>query len=135
MKTIHDVTPNDVMRVYSGAAHRCMCGCAGKYTCNPDYRAIASIDRGYEVDEDECNMRVVKMILNKCKKNNAVREDSYFYFETPTRIYVVFLKPSEAEIDEKKARQRERKEAYEKSVAQERAKAVKDAADSGIYGI
>jgi hypothetical protein len=135
MKNVQDVTPADVLRVYSGGAHKCMCGCSGKYTTNPDYRDIASLDRGYEVDEDECNMRVVKMILNKCKKNNAVREDSYFYFETPTRIYVVYLKPSEAEIEEKKVRQRERKAAYERSIAQERAQAVKDAVDSGVYGI
>lgn len=117
------LTPEDVLQVYSGQNGKCCCGCAGTHTYNPLYKDIASEYRGYEVDDDECNEKVVKRILNKVKKNLANIEyfeddfvsvvigkrpsESYRtragrqkWLEHPGRLYVVYFKPTQKEIEE-----------------------------------
>ncbi len=81
-----------VLSVYSGKLGKCMCGCSGKYTYNPELREQGGKDRGYEVGEDECNARTVKMIAKKVLNHPLVQFDvdsTYAYLDTHTRSYVV----------------------------------------------
>lgn len=130
---IKDVKVEDVLSVYSGKANSCCCGCSGKHTYNPDYKDAGTINRGYEVDDDECSLRTVKLILNKCKKNGAKYEGDYFFFETKGidrpyyragrigakrpvagRLYMVYLKPSDEELAKKKKDQEKRQAKFAK---------------------
>lgn len=52
---VEALTGKDVMSVYVGRVRRCCCGCSGKHTTNPVYRALRGEDRGYTVDDDECD--------------------------------------------------------------------------------
>lgn len=119
-KLVKDLTTDDVMSVYSGKDGKCMCGCSGKYSYNPKYREIASEDRGYEVTEDECNLRTVSLVLNKVKNAGHVEfGGNHYWFATeggfsysarrhggrrlPGRQYVVYLKPSDKELEDRRA--------------------------------
>lgn len=91
----------DVLSVYTGKAG-CMCGCNGNHRYNPDHRAEASKDRGYEVSEDECSSRSVSLVLNKFKKDMfavaGLDEGHIIHFrdEDRNRQYAVYLRPSSA---------------------------------------
>ena len=81
-----------VLKVYSGKAGHCMCGCSGKYTYNPELREEGGKDRGYAVDEDECNERTVKMITKKVYKSpNAVFDAGLAYVDIGARTYAVYF--------------------------------------------
>ena len=82
----------NILSVYSGKQGRCMCGCSGKYTYNPQFRKEGSLRRGYEVTAEDCNERTVKMIAKKVLTNPLVKyEDDYAYVDTDTRSYVVYF--------------------------------------------
>lgn len=121
------LSTSDVIQVYSGINGKCCCGCSGTHTYNPLYKDIASEQRGYEVDDDQCSEKTVKRILNKIKKNlDAVdcfesdfvsvvlgkRGVNYFrtrsgghrWKELNGRLYVVYFKPTDKEINERRAR-------------------------------
>ena len=81
-----------VLKVYSGKAGKCMCGCSGKYTYNPELREEGGKDRGYEVTEDECNERTVKMITKKVYKSpNAVFDAGLAYVDIGARTYAIYF--------------------------------------------
>lgn len=118
---LYEVEAKDVIQVYSGVDGRCMCGCSGKHTYNPMYRDIASEEHGYEIDEDQCSLRTIKLILGKVKRASNVEQDgNIFYFatsggeryvrntrgfrRTPGRTYVVYLKPSDEELEANRRR-------------------------------
>ena len=80
----------NVYKVYSGKAGKCMCGCAGKYS----YTAEGAVEHnpGYDVS-DAVNERSVKIIAGKVLRNsNAQREDNYIFVEENGRILVAYLK-------------------------------------------
>ena len=80
----------NVYKVYSGKAGRCMCGCAGKYS----YTAEGAVEHnpGYDVS-DAVNERSVKIIAGKVLRNpNAKHEDNYIFVEENGRILVAYLK-------------------------------------------
>ena len=74
-----------VTRVYNGKIG-CMCGCNGKYSTNPAYKEHVGKERGYEVSDDECSERSVKIIAKKILSNpNAQWEDNMVYVEDRAR--------------------------------------------------
>lgn len=82
---------SNITRVYNGKIG-CMCGCNGKYTTNPAFQELAGKERGYPVQDSECNPRIVKIIAGKVLRNpNAVREGNYVYVEQNGRIQVVYF--------------------------------------------
>ena len=81
---------SNIVKVYSGKAGKCMCGCAGKYSYTED--GAANFGPGYDVS-DAVNERSVKMIARKVLGNpNAVREGDYVFVEEAGRIRVVYFK-------------------------------------------
>ena len=81
-----------ITRVYNGK-QGCMCGCNGKYTTNPDFQELVGKERGYAVSDDECNVRIVKIIAGKVLRNNNIQyEDNYAFVEQNGRIQVVYFK-------------------------------------------
>jgi len=62
------INVHDVMRVYSGTANRCCCGCSGKHTTASRFRELNGKRRGYPVDDDEVSDRSVKIIVGKINK-------------------------------------------------------------------
>ena len=80
----------NILSVYSGKVHRCMCGCSGKHTYNPEFREEGTKRRGYEVTAEDCNERTVKMIAKKVLGNpNTVFADDAAWLDTETRTYMV----------------------------------------------
>jgi hypothetical protein len=102
------IDPTKVLAVYSGKPG-CMCGCNGKYTYNPEHRALAGVDRGYEVGEDECSAKGVLTLSRKIERliNEEGWEpspdsgDRYLYIEDRTgpnsrRCYAIYWAPEAA---------------------------------------
>ena len=65
----------DVMKVYSGKAHACHCGCTGKYYYAKAHQATASKSRGYEVTDDEVSDRMIKRVVNKVNAVLALTDE------------------------------------------------------------
>lgn len=92
--SINDIQVDDVISVYSGKDGACCCGCSGKHTYHPKYIGDTRV-RGYKIDKEECNLRTIKMILNKIKKNIDPQETIQMGGEIFTiigkRLYVAYL--------------------------------------------
>ena len=76
-----------IVKVYSGKANRCMCGCAGKYS----YTAYGAREHnpGYE---PEVNERSVKVIAGKVLRDpNKVVEGNIVYVQDGARIRAVYF--------------------------------------------
>ena len=52
-----------VGKVYSGKSGSCRCGCNGTYRYSPDFQTQGGKERGYEVKDEEVNMRQVKRVV------------------------------------------------------------------------
>ena len=79
----------NVYKVYSGKAGKCMCGCAGKYS----YTELGAREDnpGYDVS-DAVNERSVKIILNKLLRNpNTKQEDGMLVLEQGERVLVAYM--------------------------------------------
>jgi hypothetical protein len=77
----------NVYKVYSGKAGKCMCGCAGKYS----YTAEGAVNHnpGYQPDVSE---RSVKIIAGKVLRNpNKMIEDNMAIVEENGRILVAYF--------------------------------------------
>ena len=73
-KKIYSLPPivvDDVRSVYVGTPHKCMCGCSGKYTYAKANQELSSKDRGYAVNDNECNDKKVERVLDKVRANQA----------------------------------------------------------------
>ena len=88
-----EIKIENVRSVYSGINGRCACGCSGKHTYASQHQAWVSKNRGYEVDSEEINDKVVKMIVNKINKNisDADIDESYASVELGNRLYIAYL--------------------------------------------
>ena len=83
----------DVVKVYSGKRHSCMCGCSGKYSYSAE--GAEKHGPGYNV-EDSVNERSVKIMFTKIMKNpNRVVEGNYVFVEEGNRIKVVYFKEAD----------------------------------------
>jgi hypothetical protein len=79
---------NKIKSVYSGRPG-CCCGCRGKYTYAKKFQDESSKARGYKVTDDECNDRVVRMIVNKMNKDIGTKEeDGYYMMDTGSHWYI-----------------------------------------------
>jgi hypothetical protein len=120
---VASLTETDIVSVYSGVNGKCCCGCSGKHTTNPLYKALSGEERGYPVDDEECNAKKVKAILNKIKKWTAAHdwsgatelsvEDGYVSIVSPEtragRLYIAYLVPTDEEIEANRKRRAENK--------------------------
>lgn len=128
---IASLTEKDIMSVYSGVNGKCCCGCSGKHTYNPLYKELGGENRGYALDDEDCNARTVKTILNKIKKNASLMNQGDYQpgdFVSVVlhkgggkfngRLYVAYLVPSDEDIAATRKRRAEtKKEQAEAKVA------------------
>jgi len=95
MNTIASEIPFErVVSVYSGKAHTCCCGCAGKHTYASSYRDEASKRRGYSVEDHEINDAVVKRLYHRIVNDpSAVVDPDYGFVsvEADTRLNIVYF--------------------------------------------
>jgi hypothetical protein len=148
---IKDITVDQVFSVYSGKAKHCCCGCSGKHVINPQHKELRAELWGYEVEDKECSLRSIKLILNKCKAAKAEFADGHFWFETEGkeearyrygrnfgnnggarringRLYIVYLVPSDVEVEETRARKAQAKidqAKRDRKAAQDKIEAIK----------
>lgn len=90
---LSEVKLQSIAFVYSGKAHACCCGCAGKYRYASAHQAWGTQNRGYSVDAEDINDRFVKTVYNKMVKAEATGETEYngdglWVFETETHLYM-----------------------------------------------
>jgi hypothetical protein len=94
MTQIADLTAQDVLSVYSGVNGRCCCGCAGKHSFNSQYRAEGAKRRGYAVDDEDVNDRMIARVLNVLRKADPASvevDDEYVSTVVGNRLYVAYL--------------------------------------------
>lgn len=98
-QAVANVDASKVVKVYSGKANACACGCSGKYSYASQFRDVGSKGRGYKVDDDEVSDRSVKLIVNKLNKAGPVTdvdkdgnaETDYAFAIVGERIYVAYF--------------------------------------------
>ena len=92
-KTLSQLTTDDVNSVYSGKAGHCACGCAGKHSYSSAHRAFASKWRGYRVEDEEINDRMVARVLRILQANpsSEVLSTECAHVEIGARLYVIYL--------------------------------------------
>lgn len=95
-KNVQELTPAMVLRVYSGKAGKCMCGCAGRYYYTPERRAEGGTDRGYAVDDDEVSPAMVTRVLRLVQANEDGLEvteslEGIYAVDVGKRTYVVYV--------------------------------------------
>lgn len=97
MKPLKDLTPDDVMSVYSGRAGRCCCGCSGNHRYNSKYRVEAGKHRGYEVDDEDINdvqlRRVLKIVQREPRPDpdlEHTQPSNHYSTVIDARLYVVY---------------------------------------------
>jgi hypothetical protein len=94
---VQSIQPADVLTAYDGRKNNCACGCAGTYFYNPAYRELAGRQRGYEVKEEEVNMKElvrVLRIIQACDKIEAFRGadgETIVYADKGRRTYTLYL--------------------------------------------
>ena len=88
-----EITPSKVMSVYSGRNFKCCCGCSGKHYTNSEYVEMRSRDRGYLVEPNEVNDRMVKRVITIIKQAKVVEKND-FYVATVVgqRLYIAYFK-------------------------------------------
>lgn len=85
----------DVMKVYTGKAGACMCGCAGKYRVASQHRAAADTARGYAYGDEDVSDRAVAMAVRRLNANpKTVIEDGIAWVDEGARTVVAYLAPS-----------------------------------------
>jgi hypothetical protein len=96
LKPFDSLELKDIESIYSGKAGKCMCGCSGKYTYATINKVKAGKERGYEVGDEECNDKVVKMLLKRMKNfvSNGVALQlgtSYYFITVGERTYTLYI--------------------------------------------
>lgn len=95
------ITLDNVTHVYSGKAHTCMCGCAGKHTYSPNHRSEAPQYVQDADDPADFNQRTVKLIVGKMERLASqdptlveyVRDEYVSVLsENRNRIYVAYFR-------------------------------------------
>ena len=89
------INKNEVVDVYSGRARSCCCGCSGTYSYRADktLRDIGTKQRGYEVEDNEVNERMISRIVNKLNKNmeRVEKEWDHYFLEEGNRWYMAIM--------------------------------------------
>ena len=86
------IIEREVMSVYSGRDGRCCCGCAGKHSYASQFQIAAGKHRGYKVDDDEMNDRMVTRIAKLIENNldKAKWGDNNVSLVVENRLYVAY---------------------------------------------
>ena len=84
------------MSVYSGRDGKCCCGCAGKHSYTEAHREVAGKNRGYTVDDDDVNDKMVRRVIKLIKENEASADDNcdFVSLVVGTRLYVAYRLPA-----------------------------------------
>lgn len=86
----------NVKSVYSGRPNTCYCGCAGKHYYASAYKVQAGEERGYGVNNEEVNDRMVAKVVkyvNEHLDSADVYDDLYVTVPvSKNREYTVYLK-------------------------------------------
>lgn len=97
MKALKDLTPDDVMSVYSGRNGRCCCGCSGNHRYNSKYRDAAGKRRGYELDDEDVSdyqvRRVLKIVQREPRPDpdlEHTQPSNHYSAVIGQRLYVVY---------------------------------------------
>ena len=96
METIRTekLTLDEIQSVYSGK-HGCACGCKGKHSYRSIVRSHGDLIRGYALDDEDVNDRIVARHLSTInaaiERGEATNGDGYVAFETETRTFVAYL--------------------------------------------
>lgn len=90
---IQDITPDMVRSVYSGKYGKCFCGCSGTHYYNPKHKVEASQNRGYDVDDDEINIKIVIHVLRiiQSMPDLAKLEDGILSLDIGNKAYAAYL--------------------------------------------
>jgi hypothetical protein len=95
-KTALDINNlSNVLSVYSGRDGRCCCGCAGKHYYSSENQKAASKDRGYKVDDDEVNDKMVRKVVKILNNTDIMDRDcgnNHISTVVNGRLYVVYFK-------------------------------------------
>ena len=97
LTTLSKAKVEEVLNVYSGRDGKCCCGCSGKYSYNSKRVDEGSRERGYRVDPEECNDKMVAKVLKLMKDNLEMVEvisPEHFTLVVGTRLYMVILSKS-----------------------------------------
>jgi hypothetical protein len=102
--TLQDLTPANVLSVYSGRARACCCGCSGHHTYSSTHWRVASEDRGYPVTPEEVNDSVVTSVLRTVQSHESavvITEPTAGFVgnvsvDVGARVYMVYLVPGVA---------------------------------------
>jgi hypothetical protein len=94
--TLPTIKPADILRVYSGRANYCCCGCAGSYRYNPAHRAAARRHARRRIDAKEFNAAQVKRVLGIVQARAASTAADFCAGDharvtVGTRWYVIYL--------------------------------------------
>lgn len=96
---VADLELGDIMSVYSGRAGACCCGCAGKYSTASAHVEASVKNRGYRINPEPVNDRMVKKVFTLVKLNASQCEDlgSCISLDQGNRTYTAYLLPREVE--------------------------------------
>jgi hypothetical protein len=97
LENLAKATPSDVLNVYSGKDGKCCCGCSGKYSYNSKRVEEGSKERGYTVDPEDCNDKMISKVLALMKGNLDVVDvlsPEHFTLVVGTRLYMLILSRS-----------------------------------------
>lgn len=89
---ITDVKVDEVVKVYSGVAGLCKCGCTGTYSYNPKHQQLGSEARRYPVKDDELNLAEVERILTLVQQHADDVDDlgsGLYWLTVDDRTYCV----------------------------------------------
>lgn len=100
-KSVTELTFNDVLSVYSGKDGKCCCGCAGKHSYNSKHRAEGAKTRGYAVDDDDVNDKMIARVLTLVRKQviesgseHVTIGEHHVSTVIGERLYIVYVRPS-----------------------------------------
>ena len=99
LTTLSNARVEDILDVYSGRDGKCCCGCSGKYSYNSKRVEEGSRERGYRLDPEECNDRMIAKVLKLMKANLdqvEVLSPQHFTLVVGTRLYMLILSKSAA---------------------------------------
>jgi hypothetical protein len=99
LNTICNLSPDKVLKVYSGKNGHCCCGCAGKYVYNSEYNG--------RTNSSEIDNRMITRVINIFKKQrmgDIEFENTFISTAINNRLYIIYwVLPVLARIVRRKA--------------------------------
>jgi hypothetical protein len=92
--TLQDLQLAHVLKVYTGRARGCMCGCKGQYRYNSAFVEEGGRDRGYPLDPEDVNDAQVLKVLRTVQANEEAlvdEGDGILSVDLGRRTFVLYL--------------------------------------------